>query len=110
MCSTEAGSQPGNVRKNRYKDVLPCKSGLQGGEPLCTPTPPQTLSPPDPRHFLPKPDWVTAQWDTFVGSLLGARGEGEGGGRAPFSTSFHPEGWQGLDAPVNSKFHVSHLS
>ncbi|KAM5250373.1 tyrosine-protein phosphatase non-receptor type 18 isoform 2-T2 [Hipposideros larvatus] len=23
MCSTEAGSQPGNVRKNRYKDVLP---------------------------------------------------------------------------------------
>nr|XP_019574440.1 PREDICTED: tyrosine-protein phosphatase non-receptor type 18 isoform X5 [Rhinolophus sinicus] len=23
LCSTEAGSQPGNVRKNRYKDVLP---------------------------------------------------------------------------------------
>ncbi|KAF3815647.1 hypothetical protein GH733_016403, partial [Mirounga leonina] len=23
MCSTEAGSLPGNVRKNRYKDVLP---------------------------------------------------------------------------------------
>uniref|UniRef100_A0A2K6SDR2 protein-tyrosine-phosphatase n=1 Tax=Saimiri boliviensis boliviensis TaxID=39432 RepID=A0A2K6SDR2_SAIBB len=23
VCSTEAGSQPGNVRKNRYKDVLP---------------------------------------------------------------------------------------
>lgn len=26
LCSTEAGSLPGNVRKNRYKDVLPCKS------------------------------------------------------------------------------------
>jgi len=23
VCSTEAGSLPGNVRKNRYKDVLP---------------------------------------------------------------------------------------
>lgn len=31
VCSTEAGSRPGNVRKNRYKDVLPCKSrGFRG--------------------------------------------------------------------------------
>lgn len=28
MCSTKAGSRPENMRKNRYKDVLPCKSGL----------------------------------------------------------------------------------
>lgn len=26
VCSTKAGSRPGNTRKNRYKDVVPCKS------------------------------------------------------------------------------------
>lgn len=33
MCSTEAGSRPENLRKNRYKDVLPCKSGVGVGPP-----------------------------------------------------------------------------
>ena len=33
MCSTEAGSRPENVRKNRYKDVLPCKSVVGVGPP-----------------------------------------------------------------------------
>lgn len=33
MRSTEAGSRPENVRKNRYKDVLPCKSGVGVGPP-----------------------------------------------------------------------------
>lgn len=43
------------------------------GEQLCPSTPtPQTLSPPRPRHSLPKPGWGVAHQSTLVVSLLGA--------------------------------------
>lgn len=57
VCSTKAGSLLGNTRKNRYKDVVPCKSVGVLGEPvpraqmlggsvhLATPTHSQPLSP-----------------------------------------------------------------
>lgn len=107
--STEAGSRPENVRKNRYKDVVPCKSGVGWGprrsrcpHPVGSRCWPGSLCPAGFPELSPSQSLAVA---AFLPSIAPVHLDGIPQG-VPSPAGFHLGGHQG---PITHKLHVSHL-